>query len=135
MRYVIMYLFIYNLKEREYICVMSFLLFLPPLLLTYFTNNNNNNTENNNNTKNQNQNQKNRLDEECAQLVLDIQRIGVDGEPFCTFGDLFDDEGVTDYYEALVGTLKAAKKRNMIHFPGQLLLKGVSDAVTIRLVV
>jgi len=77
----------------------------------------------------------NRLDEECAQLVLDIQRIGVDGEPFCTFGDLFDDEGVTDYYEALVGTLKAAKKRNMIHFPGQLLLKGVSDAVTIRLVV
>ena len=66
---------------------------------------------------------------------MDIQRIGVDGEPFCTFGDLFDDEGVTDYYEALVGTLKAAKKRNMIHFPGQLLLKGVSDAVTIRLVV
>ena len=121
---------------------MSFLLFLPPLLLTYFTiyilferisHNNNNNSENNNNTKNQNQ--KNRLDEECAQLVLDIQRIGVDGEPFCTFGDLFDDEGVTDYYEALVGTLKAAKKRNMIHFPGQLLLKGVSDAVTIRLVV
>ena len=76
----------------------------------------------------------NRLDEECAQLLVDIRRIGVDGEPHTTFGELFDDETVANYYEALVGTLKAAKKRKMIDFKGQLLLKGVSDKVKISIV-
>ena len=52
----------------------------------------------------------NRLDEECAQLVIDIRRIGVQGQPCVSFGDLFDDDEVSNYYEALVGTLKAAKK-------------------------
>eukprot|EP00537_Pseudo-nitzschia_pungens_P000562 CAMPEP_0172368536 /NCGR_PEP_ID=MMETSP1060-20121228/27830_1 /TAXON_ID=37318 /ORGANISM="Pseudo-nitzschia pungens, Strain cf. cingulata" /LENGTH=100 /DNA_ID=CAMNT_0013093165 /DNA_START=44 /DNA_END=346 /DNA_ORIENTATION=+ len=75
-----------------------------------------------------------RLDEECAQLLVDIRRVGVAGEPHTTFGELFDDEEVTNYYEALVGTLKAAKKRKMIIFQGQLLLKGVSDNVKISIV-
>ena len=78
--------------------------------------------------------QQSRLDEECAQLLVDIRRIGVEGEPFTTFGELFDDESVSNYYEALVGTLKAAKKRKMITFQGQLLLKGVSDKVKISIV-
>jgi len=75
-----------------------------------------------------------RLDEECAQLLVDIRRIGVEGEPHTTFGELFDDDEVSNYYEALVGTLKAAKKRKMITFQGQLLLKGVSDKVKISIV-
>eukprot|EP00531_Pseudo-nitzschia_arenysensis_P003342 CAMPEP_0116142360 /NCGR_PEP_ID=MMETSP0329-20121206/14868_1 /TAXON_ID=697910 /ORGANISM="Pseudo-nitzschia arenysensis, Strain B593" /LENGTH=99 /DNA_ID=CAMNT_0003637593 /DNA_START=200 /DNA_END=502 /DNA_ORIENTATION=- len=75
-----------------------------------------------------------RLDEECSQLLVDIRRIGVEGEPHTTFGELFDDDEVSNYYEALVGTLKAAKKRKMITFQGQLLLKGVSDKVKISIV-
>mmetsp|Transcript_41913 Transcript_41913/g.46824 ORF Transcript_41913/g.46824 Transcript_41913/m.46824 type:complete len:113 (+) Transcript_41913:68-406(+) len=76
----------------------------------------------------------NRLDEECAQLVIDVRRIGVKGQPYVSFGELFDDDEVSNYYEALVGTLKAAKKRKLIHFEGQLLLKGVSDQVKISIV-
>lgn len=79
------------------------------------------------------QNAKNRLDEECQQLLVDIRRIGKSGEPMCTFGELFEDDDVANYYEALVGTLKAAKKRKMVDFKGQLLLKGVSDAVEISI--
>lgn len=75
-----------------------------------------------------------RLDEECARLLVDIRRIGVPGEPHTTFGELFDDDEVSNYYEALVGTLKAAKKRKMVTFQGQLLLKGVSDNVKISIV-
>ena len=74
-----------------------------------------------------------RLDEECAKLLLDIRRIGEPGEPFVLFGDLFDDDEVANYYEALVGTLKAAKKRGLIEFKGQMLLKGPHDKVKITI--
>mmetsp|Transcript_20786 Transcript_20786/g.33490 ORF Transcript_20786/g.33490 Transcript_20786/m.33490 type:complete len:101 (-) Transcript_20786:114-416(-) len=74
-----------------------------------------------------------RLDEECAQLLVDIRRIGEPGEPFVLFGELFDDDEVANYYEALVGTLKAAKKRGMIDFKGQMLLKGPHDKVKITI--
>merc|ERR1712071_481267 len=50
------------------------------------------------------------------------------------FGELFDDEQVEQYYEALVGTLKSAKKRGLISFKGQMLLKGAHDNVVISLV-
>jgi Costars len=76
---------------------------------------------------------KSRLDEECAKLLLDIRRIGEPGEPFVLFGDLFDDDEVANYYEALVGTLKAAKKRGLISFQGQMLLKGPHDKVKISI--
>jgi hypothetical protein len=49
-----------------------------------------------------------------AQLVIDIRRIGPtfpEPSPHVLFGELFDDEAVEQYYEALVGTLKSAKKR------------------------
>jgi hypothetical protein len=49
------------------------------------------------------------------------------------FGDLFDDDEVSNYYEALVGTLKAAKKRGLITFAGQMLLKGPHDKVKISI--
>jgi hypothetical protein len=57
-----------------------------------------------------------RVDAEVAQLQVDIKRLGTeqsDGKFSVPFGILFDDEAVGDYYEALVGTLKAAKKRGV----------------------
>ena len=48
---------------------------------------------------------------ELDQLVIDIWRIGDPEKPEVLFGELFDDDEVQNYYEALVGTLKAAKKR------------------------
>lgn len=75
-----------------------------------------------------------RLDEECAQLLVDIRRIGEVGKPEVLFGELFDDDQVSNYYEALVGTLKAAKKRGLIDFKGQMLLKGAHDSVKITIV-
>jgi Costars len=74
-----------------------------------------------------------RLDEEINQLLIDIKRIGVNGVPNVTFGELFDDDDVQQYYEALVGTLKSAKKRGLIDYKGILLLKGVSDDVIISI--
>mmetsp|Transcript_27680 Transcript_27680/g.33670 ORF Transcript_27680/g.33670 Transcript_27680/m.33670 type:complete len:293 (-) Transcript_27680:62-940(-) len=75
-----------------------------------------------------------RVDTEVKQLLLDIRRIGIDGEPTVTFGELFDDENVQQYYEALVGTLKTAKRRGYISFKGQMLLKGIHDRVEISIV-
>ena len=65
---------------------------------------------------------------------MDIRRIGDEpGSPHVKFGELFDDDDVQQYYEALVGTLKSAKKRGMIDFKGQMLLKGVHDNVIINI--
>lgn len=73
-----------------------------------------------------------RIDQEVIQLVSDIRRIGDDGTSV-KFGALFDDEAAQQYYEALVGTLKTAKKRGVIKFKGQMLLKGMHDDVVISL--
>jgi hypothetical protein len=75
-----------------------------------------------------------RLDEEVEKLLIDIRRIGEPGEPHVSFGELFDDDEAQQYYEALVGTLKSAKKRGLITFQGQMLLKGVNDSVKISIV-
>ena len=73
-----------------------------------------------------------RVDDEVQQLVKDIQRVGSNpGEPSVTFGELFDDEQVQQTYEALVGTLRSAKRQGFIKFKGQMLLKGMHDNVVI----
>ena len=65
---------------------------------------------------------------------MDIKRVGDEpGSPKVKFGQLFDDEDVQQYYEALVGTLKSAKKRGYIDFKGQILLKGMHDSVVISI--
>lgn len=66
--------------------------------------------------------------------MVDIRRLGTDGAPNVKFGELFDDDDVQQYYEALVGTLKSAKKRGLVEYNGILLLKGVSDDVVISIV-
>lgn len=49
------------------------------------------------------------------------------------FGVLFKDETCANTFEALNGTLRAAKKRKKLTFQGDMLLQGVSDDVDITL--
>jgi hypothetical protein len=44
-----------------------------------------------------------RVEREVKQLLEDIRRIEPVEDPFCSFGDLFVDERVEQYYEALIG--------------------------------
>lgn len=67
------------------------------------------------------------------QLLVDIERVEPKGEPRCTFGSLFDDEKAQNYYEALAGTLKAAKKKNLVHFESPILLKGIHDKIVLSI--
>lgn len=64
----------------------------------------------------------------CSFLVPDA-----DGKTSVKFGVLFNDDRCANIFEALVGTLKAAKKRKIIDFQGELLLQGVHDNVDIVL--
>eukprot|EP00563_Minutocellus_polymorphus_P001329 CAMPEP_0181031562 /NCGR_PEP_ID=MMETSP1070-20121207/6296_1 /TAXON_ID=265543 /ORGANISM="Minutocellus polymorphus, Strain NH13" /LENGTH=349 /DNA_ID=CAMNT_0023108943 /DNA_START=523 /DNA_END=1572 /DNA_ORIENTATION=+ len=78
-----------------------------------------------------------RLDAEIARLPADIARIGSAedaGSPRCSFGALFDDDEVQNHYEALVGTLKSAKRRGVVNYKGQMLLKGMHDEVMIEVI-
>lgn len=73
---------------------------------------------------------------ECNLLVQEIQRLGsknADGKTMVKFGVLFNDDRCANIFEALVGTLKAAKKKKLINFQGELLLQGVHDNVDIIL--
>lgn len=49
------------------------------------------------------------------------------------FGVLFNDDKCANLFEALVGTLKAAKRKKIITFQGELLLQGVHDNVDVIL--
>uniref|UniRef100_F1S6Z3 Costars family protein ABRACL n=1 Tax=Sus scrofa TaxID=9823 RepID=F1S6Z3_PIG len=75
------------------------------------------------------------VDHEVNLLVEEIHRLGsknADGKLSVKFGVLFRDDKCANLFEALVGTLKAAKRRN-ITYPGELLLQGVHDDVVILL--
>merc|ERR550514_921492 len=74
------------------------------------------------------------VEEAPRQLVKDIERISSDGSSV-TFGALFNDAEVEQRYEALAGTLKAAKKKKYIWYDGELLLQGRHDDVIISIVV
>ena len=78
------------------------------------------------------------VEREVLEIQRDIKRIGQvnadTGKHSVKFGVLFEDEKVEQYYEAIVGTLKAAKKRGYIDFKGQMLLKGAHDDVDVILV-
>ncbi|KAJ3301341.1 hypothetical protein HDV03_001010 [Kappamyces sp. JEL0829] len=76
------------------------------------------------------------VDEEIAQLVVEITRLGQknkQGQVSVAYGVLFKDDRCQQVFEALLGTLKAAKKRKVITFEGELLLQGVHDHVEIVL--
>lgn len=77
------------------------------------------------------------VEKECEQLKRDIARLGTPGPghglPVVSFGKLFEDEQCQQFYEALNGTLKAARKRGIIDIKGQMWLKGAHDKVPITL--
>jgi hypothetical protein len=77
-----------------------------------------------------------KVDEEVELLRHEIRRLGKaqdNGEVHVTFGTVFNDDRCANLFEALLGTLRAAKKRGVVDFPGQLLLQGTHDHVVIRL--
>ncbi|XP_047980172.1 costars family protein At4g33640 [Salvia hispanica] len=76
------------------------------------------------------------VDEEVERLKEEIKRLGKpqsDGSYTVTFGVLFNDDRCANIFEALVGTLRAAKKRKLVTYDGELLLQGVHDNVEIKL--
>ena len=69
-------------------------------------------------------------------LTAGIKRLGVaeaDGSVVATFGSIVDDEELEQQLESLVGTLKAGRRRGVLEWQGQLLLKGKDDAAPIKL--
>ncbi|XP_044530556.1 costars family protein ABRACL [Gracilinanus agilis] len=76
------------------------------------------------------------VEHEINLLVEEMQRLGTrgpDGKLSVKFGVLFQDDKCANLFEALVGTLKAAKRRKIVTYPGELLLQGVHDDVEIIL--
>ncbi|XP_063775799.1 costars family protein ABRACL [Pseudophryne corroboree] len=76
------------------------------------------------------------VDHEVGLLVEEIRRlgeIGSEGKMTVKFGVLFNDDKCANLFEALVGTLKAAKKRKIIAYDGEMLLQGVNDNTDIVL--
>ncbi|ERN14362.1 hypothetical protein AMTRI_Chr13g123930 [Amborella trichopoda] len=76
------------------------------------------------------------VDEEVERLKEEIKRLGQpqnDGSYKVKFGVLFNDDRCANIFEALVGTLRAAKRRKILTYEGELLLQGVHDNVEILL--
>ncbi|XP_076873469.1 costars family protein ABRACL isoform X1 [Brachyhypopomus gauderio] len=76
------------------------------------------------------------VEHEISLLVEEIHRLGsrnADGRTSVKFGVLFNDDKCANLFEALVGTLKAAKRKKVISFDGELLLQGVHDNVDVIL--
>lgn len=76
------------------------------------------------------------VEHEVTLLVEEIRRLGSknpDGMTSVKFGVLFSDDKCANLFEALVGTLKAAKRKKIITFEGELLLQGVHDNVDVIL--
>ncbi|XP_058469095.1 costars family protein ABRACL [Solea solea] len=76
------------------------------------------------------------VDHEVKLLVEEIRRLGTknaDGQTSVTFGMLFHDDRCANIFEALVGTLRAAKRKSIVNYEGELLLQGVHDNVNIVL--
>lgn len=61
--------------------------------------------------------------------------VDADSKYVVKFGVLFSDDRCANIFEALVGTLKAAKKRKIVSYDGELLLQGVHDNVEITLLI
>ncbi|KAJ3276058.1 hypothetical protein HDV01_006228 [Terramyces sp. JEL0728] len=74
--------------------------------------------------------------DEVEKLAVEIKRLGQKndkGQYVVKFGVIVKDERCGDIFEALNGTLRAAKKRKVIAFDGEMLLQGAHDNVDIIL--
>jgi hypothetical protein len=73
---------------------------------------------------------------EIELLKVEIKRLGTKndkGQYSVKFGILVRDDECANIFEALVGTLRAAKKQKIIHFEGEMLLQGAHDNVDVVL--
>ncbi|KJE93906.1 hypothetical protein CAOG_04623 [Capsaspora owczarzaki ATCC 30864] len=76
------------------------------------------------------------VDHEIGLLKEEIKRLGAknaSGQYSVKYGVLFKDDRVANIFEALLGTLKSAKKRKIVDFKGEMLLQGVHDDVDVIL--
>ncbi|KAJ3158681.1 hypothetical protein HDU86_002646 [Geranomyces michiganensis] len=77
------------------------------------------------------------VDHEIALLQREITRLGTHDPATNTtsvkFGVLVKDEQTANIFEALVQTLRAAKKRKVVAFEGEMLLEGPSNNVDVIL--
>lgn len=77
------------------------------------------------------------MDVEKEILLLEpvFRRLGTENGDCITlkFGVLIRDEEAENTFEAIIGTLRAAKKRGIVDFAGQMLLQGVHDDVDLKL--
>lgn len=76
------------------------------------------------------------VDHEVLLLQQQLALLGArnaSGQFECTFGVLFD--ATQDIFEALGGTLKAAKKQGKVAYKAPILLKGAHDKEVITLLV
>ncbi len=76
------------------------------------------------------------VNHEVKLLIGEIKRLGSpnsDGNVAVTFGVLFADDKCANLFEALVGTLRAAKRKKFVTYEGELLLQGVHDNVDVIL--
>ncbi|XP_031563884.1 costars family protein v1g158749-like [Actinia tenebrosa] len=76
------------------------------------------------------------VEHEVNLLVEELKRLGTpnaDGQYVVKFGVLFSDDRCANIFEALVGTLRAAKRKKIVKYDGELLLQGVHDNVDIVL--
>ena len=77
------------------------------------------------------------VEHEIKLLIDEIKRLGAENSGNKTwtvkYGVLFSDDKCANIFEALVGTLRAAKKRKIVKFDGEILLQGVHDQVDVVL--
>lgn len=76
------------------------------------------------------------VDHEVKLLIEEIKRLGAanaSGQIVVKFGVLFKDDKCANLFEALLGTLRAAKRKKVITYDGELLLQGVHDNVDVIL--
>ena len=68
------------------------------------------------------------VEHEVELLKDELKRLSTEtdgeGRPTVPFGVLFNDTRCANIFEALVGTLKAAKKKKVVTYEGELLLQG-----------
>ena len=76
------------------------------------------------------------VEHEVQLLVGEIKRLGTrnsEGQLVVKFGVLFADDRCANLFEAMVGTLRAAKRKKIVKYEKELLLQGVDDNVDIVL--
>lgn len=74
--------------------------------------------------------------EEIEKLIQEMKRLGQPddkGRVVVKFGVLVMDDRCSNIFEGIVGTLKAAKKRKVVDFQGEILLQGPHNNVDVIL--